>query len=384
MPKGSYAASVRRAQTIGANTQSIVFTLLQVNGAAASDTPQTFGLTASSTGCTTDSTTQNLACTLPLAAPIGQNDVFLAQTYSGPNGTGSLTGSGAVAFNVVRNAVNTASISLSAQVASVYLLTSSGYLGPKPYASSQPASSTVNSMRVFVVALDSANNIILNPSSYDKPITLQLGFPNGAPDVTLSATYAAGDQSPCPAGGSASASGAYGYLSICSPSDVVTATLVTAVPNGANYGNIIGSIGAAPFYPTPAPGTSPSPLPSNPAGLAYTSFYIASGASGPITLTDSSGKTLTSLETGSSTYTYITEGGFTGSFTVTPSAGCSGVANVSLYYNSYGNVPGVGYTYYGLISASGIAAGTCSATVSDGTNTITVPVTVTTTSVTGS
>jgi hypothetical protein len=400
LPKGTYAAATRRAQTIGANTESITFTLLQVNGVAASRTPQSCGLTASSPGCATNAGTGNLVCTLSVGAPVGTNDVFLAQTFSGPNGTGTLTGSGAVAFSVAQNAVNSASISLNAQVASIYLVSSSPYLGPNPYSTAQPASvrraipsgfrapqtavtgGTANTLRVFVIALDSAGNIILNPSSYDTPITLQLAFQYGNPDVTLSATYAPGDPSPC-TGGTAGASGFYGYLPICSPSDTVTATLVSGVSGGAQYGIIIGTIGATPAFPTPASNTTPPPLPSTPpAGAVYTSFLVTS-TSGTVALTDSTGTPVTSLEPGNVAYTYVTESGFSGSFTATATS-CSGIANVYMSYNGYGYVPGVGYTSYGALSSSGIAAGSCSATVSDGTASVTVPVTVTAATVTGS
>ena len=124
LPAGKYSASTRRTQTVGTGTTSITFTLLQQNGASATSTPQAFGLTASSKGCVVNQS-QALVCTLGVDAPVGQ-DVFLAQTY---DANGNLTGSGAVALSVALNSANAAAITLSAQVANVFVVAGSPYLG---------------------------------------------------------------------------------------------------------------------------------------------------------------------------------------------------------------------------------------------------------------
>jgi hypothetical protein len=308
MAKGTYAAaSSRSVQAIGTGTQSIVFTLLQQNGVAQTGSPQDFGLTASSSGCTTNPNTQALTCVLPVDAPVGQ-DVFLAQTYSNANGTGSLTGSGAVALNVGINSTNTASIVLNAQVAAVYVVSGSFYLGsylpPSAIARGTGAQAVirragtqsalrhaagaqqvnypaVTSTQVFVVAVDSSGNTILNPSTYSSAIYLQIAYdtyedylPYSA-DVTLTATYAANDPSPCTPGGTASASGWYQSFALCSPSDTVTASLtpnVLSSPSSDAY--VFGQTSATALIPTPAPNTTPEPVPSYPATNSYADIYV--------------------------------------------------------------------------------------------------------------
>ncbi len=299
MAKGTYvAASTRNVQAIGTGTQSIVFTLLQQNGVPLTGAPQTFGLTGSSSGCTTNPNTQALTCVLPVNAPVGQ-DVFLAQTYSNANGTGSLTGSGAVALSVGINSTNTASIVLNAQVASVLVVTGSFYLGN--YVNSQAISRragtsalrqiatqgtvypNVSSTQVFVVAVDSSGNTILNPSTYSSPVYLQLaydytdGLSGGVPmtaDVTLTATYAANDPAPC-TGGSATAAGWYTSFALCSPSDIVTASMtpnVLASPSWDAY--VLGQTNSNLLLPTPAPNTTPAPIASLPATNSFADIYV--------------------------------------------------------------------------------------------------------------
>jgi hypothetical protein len=96
IPKGQVVASARRTQTVGTGTQSVTFTLLEQNGVAASEPLQSYGLTTTSPGCGLD-TAGDLVCSLNINAPPtntnGGTDIFLAQTYTGPNGTGTLTGS---------------------------------------------------------------------------------------------------------------------------------------------------------------------------------------------------------------------------------------------------------------------------------------------------
>lgn len=308
MAKGTYSTtSIRRAQTVGTGTESVVFTLLQQNGVPTTGTPQIFGLIQTSPGCTVNTTTQALTCVLPVDAPIGQ-DVFLAQTYDQSNGTGNLTGSGAVALTVGQNTTNTASIVLNAQVAAVYVVSQSQFLGNEygdysiarrgaqalgahavhTQAVRTPLQTFEQSTPVYVIAVDSSNNTILNPSAYNAPIYLLLAFDEydcGAyscdqgvydtPDVTLTVTYGSNDPSPCTPNGTATAAGWFGQLALCSPSDSVTASL--AANGGLNpsedayiYG-FITSVAA--LYPSPAPSQTPVPLPT-PTGNTYADIYV--------------------------------------------------------------------------------------------------------------
>lgn len=304
MAKGTYSTtSVRRAQTVGTGTESVVFTLLQQNGQPVTGTPQIFGLIQTSPGCTVNPTTQALTCVLPVDAPIGQ-DVFLAQTYDEANGTGNLTGSGAVALNVGQNTANTASIVLNAQVASVYVVTGSFYLGAydddavargkgaqaaarrasvTAKRSPQQTYPTINSTPVFVVAVDSSGNTILNPSAYNAPIYLQLAFDYfygyfydgpATADVTLTVTYGNNDPSPCTPNGTATASDWYQSFPICSPSDNVVATLGSTGGSNPSYdAYIYGYLLSSQLFPTPAPSQSPVPLPT-PLTDSYAEIYI--------------------------------------------------------------------------------------------------------------
>lgn len=305
MAKDTYSTtSIRRAQTVGAGTESVVFTLLQQNGVPTTGTPQIFGLIQTSPGCTVNSNTQALTCVLPVDAPIGQ-DVFLAQTYDQSNGTGNLTGSGAVALNVGQNTTNTASIVLNAQVASVYVVTGSFYLGQYyddavargkgAQAAARRASAatrrspqqnypTINSTPVFVVAVDSSGNTILNPSAYNAPIYLQLAFDYyygyisyGIPataDVTLTVTYGNNDPSPCTPNGTATASDWYQSFPICSPGDSIVATLDSTGGSNPSYdAYIYGYLLSSQLFPTPAPSQTPVPLPT-PVTDSYADIYI--------------------------------------------------------------------------------------------------------------
>lgn len=304
VPRSSSGSASRARQSIGAGTNSIVFTLLESGGTPVSGgTPQVFSLTATSPGCSSGSS--GITCTLSVAAPLGL-DVYLAQTYTGTNGTGTLTGSGAVQLDVAQNASNSASLSLTSQAASVYLASSASYLGA-PYndygdgdasnhrgtaASRRPAdvdNGDITSLRIFVIALDASGNTILNPSIYDTPISLQLVFLDeyqdplfpGVPDVTLSVAYSSAvDPGGC--SGNATTSTSYGSIQVCSPADVVTAAFDN-VPNGSPNISVIGSVGRSGYFPVPS--TTPEPFPNaTPTGVSYLVFPVTTptGAEGTL------------------------------------------------------------------------------------------------------
>jgi hypothetical protein len=401
-------SSVRRTKLVEPNTQSITFTLLQTTGSSTGSTPQTFTLTTANPNCATSAS--GLACTLSVAAPVG-TDVFLAQTYSGTSGSGTLTGSGAVKLSVAVNASNTASISLDGTVSSVYLVTSASYLGLPPSdnnnnnddaharvasaarRSTLSASGLISSFQVIPIALDSNNDPILNPSTYDAPIVLQLLYINeytsdtdttSAPDVTLNVSYNASvDPGGC--GGNASTSALFGTVTVCSPSDTITAT-ISNVAGGAQAASILAGFGSNPVYFTGIP-ASPTPMPlpdATPAGFNYVQFFVTPNA---FSVTDENGNPIsatnpvTFLATGSGAaqYIYVTDIGYTGSLTF--GGNCGPYVSDSIYnYQS-------GYYYIELTPnsvTSGVPNGICTATVSDGTNTYSVPISVTTTGFTGS
>jgi hypothetical protein len=378
-------ASVRRTKLVEPNTQSITFTLLQTTGSSTGSSPQTFTLTTANPNCT--SSASGLSCVLGVAAPVG-TDVFLAQTYSGTAGTGTLTGSGAVKFSVAQNASNTASISLDGTVSAVYLATSQSYLGVPPYnynnggsharvaATSRrtPLSSSgvVSSFQVIPIAVDSNNDPILNPSTYDAPIVLQLLYINqnasetdttSTPDVTLSVAYNASvDPGGC--GGNASTSALFGTVTVCSPSDTITATIANVV-GGAQAASILAGFGSNPVYFTNEP-ASPTPMPlpqATPAGFNFVQFSVSPSV---LSVTDGNGvpisvtNPITFLATGAgyAQYVYVTDFGFSGALTF--GGNCAPYISASSY--NYGG----GYYYLTLTPN---AVGICTGSVSDGTNT---------------
>jgi len=266
-------ASARNRQTIGTGTTSITFTLLQPAGGTA----QSFPLDGSQTYCTSGQ--NGLTCTLSVVAPIGL-DVFLAQTYDSNN---NLTGSGAVQFDVTENSTNVESLSLTSQVQSVYLTSSSNYLGlysdgfqyesqeaiaRPPAAIRRPAQTggPVPSMSVFVIAQDSANNTILNPSIFNLPITIQIVYTDiyldalSSPvaDVALGVKPTSYDPSTCGTQGSSTPSPTYSDVQVCSPGDAITATVVNN-SGGAAGMVLIGSVNGAAnlVQPSPIPSSTP-------------------------------------------------------------------------------------------------------------------------------
>jgi hypothetical protein len=246
--KTGTSSTKRSAQFVDPNTQSIELTLLQNNGVAASGAAQgPFNLSSGSAGCTG---TSSLVCTFSISAPIG-NDVFLANTFSGLNGVGAL-GSGAIALSVVQNSTNTASLTLTGPVQSILVVSNNAansdtlWNGVEPFLAitaaqwnaqtfskarshaqrvkplliSTPA--PILSERLFLIAQDTTGSVILNPTTYNQPITLTLALNGGPANATLTDTPPAGLG--CAAGLSTSADG--GTVQVCSPADVVTLSLI--------------------------------------------------------------------------------------------------------------------------------------------------------------
>lgn len=248
-------------------------------------------------------------------------------------------------------------------------------------------------MRVFVIALDSSGNTVLNPATYDQPVTLQLiytayGAPDttDTPDVSLQVAYnSAVDPSGC--GGNSQTSANFGTVNVCSPSDVITATFM-AVNSGAFGGELIGSVAGS--GDLSAPTGEPTALPTGFApGVSALTFTIY--LNGGIELTDFEGYTVSSIsangvgnldgvenlplyswEGNGYNTLYISESGFAGSYVV--GGTCAPYATLTLTNND-------GYGDASLLVVPTAPTSGCNITISDGTNTVTVPLTVTTTSV---
>jgi hypothetical protein len=286
VPAGSATSSnSRRIKMIPSNTQSIVFTLVQSTGTglAAGSVQGPFGLTASSPGCS--SSNAGVTCSLSINAPIGTN-IFTASIYSSTNAAaGTQLGSGAVQFSVAQNAANTTSISLNGPIAQIVLASScpstnlttnfslfanacvlgnfntfsqqelaSSARRPQSIASAAPF---LSSIRVYVVATDTSGNLIINPTVYDQPVTLEMV---GAPLLSLGVSYASVSLPFTNNAATASTTTDGGLIQLWSPLDTVTVSLV---PNqvGPVEGFIFGGIGTV--QPVPPPFFFPSPGPSS-------------------------------------------------------------------------------------------------------------------------
>ena len=397
--KGS-AATARQPKAVAAGTQSIVMTLLQNNGAAASGTPQAFALTSGTPGCSTVG--GNLTCTFGVDAPVG-TDIFLATTYSSTNqAAGTQLGSGAVQLTVVQNATNTANLTLTGPIQSVVVAANNTNLwngvgnfftaafftqtltsaqrqpkvlaSPTPFPSSSPttAPTAVPSARLFVIGQDASQNIILNPAPYNQPVTLTLSLgtvpcPNGSPgpaspgpaNVTLSVT-------PALSGFSAqSTSVDGGTVQVNSPADLVTLAMIPGVPSpmfcfGLGFAN----------FPVVTASLNPPPAGFTPASFPFT--VQANPMPGPIVLD----QTLIQIGTpqfplGQYVYVNISEVGYSGPFSVDPSA-CNGAVTTGQLNNTQF------YVYGNSVTPQ------CSVVVSDSNGqTATLKVSVTTTTVTG-
>jgi hypothetical protein len=242
-------------------------------------------------------------------------------------------------------------------------------------------------MRVFVVALDSSGNIVLNPATYSQPVVLQLVYTSygesdtvaGQDDVTLSVAYnSAVDPGGC--GGTTTAQADYSTIYVCSPTDVITATYVSGLSNPAPSAVIIGSVAGSGDLTAPSGGPTPVatgytggvgalPFSINPLlGLEVTQYY--SGSSYTINSIAANGSN-TGLYQNTA---YIYESGFTGNYTV--GGTCGPYATLTLTQND-------GYGDASLLIAPTTATTGCNITISDGTNTDTIPMTVTTTTVGG-
>jgi hypothetical protein len=316
IPSASSSSLARSPKNVPAGTQSIKFTLLKTDatGVTTPNAGPVYPLLSSSPGCATVQGV-GVSCTIQLSAPVGTN-IYLAEVFSTPDGSGTHIGSGAVVLTVAANTTNTATLTLAGPIATAYIATSdvplSSFYSNGPTLALSPISgATYNSQtistsaRIFVVALDAQGNEIITPDTFNAPVVLTLNYiqtgyqritsigrspQGGANDPTtyaqLSTTYA------YPSGGVTSASTSSGHpsISVLSPADQtvitplststgaivsVTATVgSTAQPLDLVYTILPGSCpagdtGTPPLNcngptptPTPSPTATPTPSPT--------------------------------------------------------------------------------------------------------------------------
>jgi hypothetical protein len=314
IPSATSSSLARSPKNVPAGTQSIKFTLLKTDatGITTPSVGPVYPLLSSSPGCATVGG-GGVSCTIQLSAPVGTN-IYLAEVFSTPDGSGTHIGSGAVVLTVAANTSNTATLTLAGPIATAYIATSdvplSSFYNNGPTLALSPISgATYNSQtistsaRIFVVALDAQGNEIITPDTFNAPVVLTLNYlqtgyqrlnsigrsPQSGPNdpttyAQLSTTYA------YPSGGVTSASTSSGQpsISVFSPADQtvitpiststgaivsVTATVASAAqPLDLVYTILPGSCpsgdtGTPPLNcngptPTPTPSASPTPTPS--------------------------------------------------------------------------------------------------------------------------
>jgi uncharacterized repeat protein (TIGR01451 family) len=281
IPKKTTASRARGPQYIAPGSGSMTMTLLTVNGAnvqAAAPAQGPFNLTTTNNpACVAGA--NSTVCTFTISAPIG-TDIFLANTFATSNATGQPLGSGSILLSVRQNAQNSANLSLTGPVASVQLVSAQttlfngnppvedqGYSitrthgkvasaarlaartaniaaakakaaattrkTPLVSATAPPLPSTMTASRLFVIALDAAGNQIINPTTFDIPITLTLSL-NGTPagNVSLNVAYAGLTGEPTTAATTSSDNGTVGVFA---PSDIVTMTISATSTLGSTF-----------------------------------------------------------------------------------------------------------------------------------------------------
>jgi hypothetical protein len=138
---------------------------------------------------------------------------------------------------------------------------------PSPAPTVAPAAT---SARVFVIALDAAGNQIINPTTFDIPITLTLGLSGTPPSlVTLSVAYAGLSSTDS---GTASTSADGGTITIYAPTDQVTMSISPSATNGtATYAPQL----TATYTPQGGSATTTAPLAFTVLAFPASAFYTA-------------------------------------------------------------------------------------------------------------
>ena len=281
----------RKAMYISPSTQSVTVTLLTVNGSAPG-TPvnATINIGAMQPGCTP--TGVQVSCDLSVATPLG-SDTFSVTTFSGLNATGTSLGATTVLYTLYANAANHVTLTLSGTIASLYLFSPqlfrcSDCSQPKLYA---PGQGSTQQALLVPVPLDAFGNQIVNPGTYNTPITFTSNPRPGTPAGGLLFRL---NNNPTLAA-SVTAAG---------PSDQVFAVAQSVPGSGsyditANFGGgnspplTVQYVGLPTPTPTPSPTPTASPTPrpivisgSTLIGGNTLSFFVGS-APQTITVTDS-------------------------------------------------------------------------------------------------
>lgn len=301
----------RRAQFISPATQSIVLTLVSVNGSApSSPVTATLNVGASDTGCTTSGA--KVTCSTSFNAPVG-NDVLTAASCSGPNGAGCTLGTATVADTVQSNATNAIALDIGGVIANLQM-----FLVQSSFTQGTAAQSLV-----VIVPLDSSGAQIVNPGNYSPSISVNATgnsafslILDGAASGTSATVTSPSDQLALAYSGATT-----GSTEITATAGMITAHVnasASAVAGPPGLSSNIGSVN-----------TSSTPNHYQFTSLSQTGTLTVSGGTAPYTVTSSDTTVATvsspTISGGSSVYTvtptgYGTNGLGTATLTITDSA----------------------------------------------------------------
>jgi hypothetical protein len=292
----------RRAQFLSPATQSIVLTLVSVNGAAPSSAvTATVNVGANASGCTT--TGVKVTCTASFNAPVG-NDVLSAVSYSGPSGTGTTLGTASVPATIQSNATNAVALDIGGVIANLqlYLATSSFTLG------------TAATSLIVVVPLDSSGAQIVNPGNYATPIAIS---ETGNSSFSLLVDGAS-------SGTSATLASPNDQLALSYSGATTGATTITATAGSGVTASVSASANTPALASSIHGNTSSTPDHFAFTALGQTGTLTVSGGTPPYTVT-SSDPTVASVSGSGTSYTitatgYGTNGLGTATLTITDSA----------------------------------------------------------------
>ena len=152
----SASSSAVAPKYISPNTQSMVITLLSVNGAAPNppQAPVTANITPSSPGCSTSGST--LTCNVAVASIVG-SDTYQLTAFSAVNAGGNQLSSGTTTATITAGILNNVPVTLNGIIASLAV-----NLG-----TTSPSTGTASVIPVTVTAKDASGATIVGPGNYN-------------------------------------------------------------------------------------------------------------------------------------------------------------------------------------------------------------------------
>jgi hypothetical protein len=305
------SAKRRRIAYISPATAQISLTVVSINGVASSGSPMTFPVSPGAPNCAgaNGAVTCNLSATIPIGA-----DVLSASTL---DVNGRTLGTSTITANVVQNATNVIALAVGGQIANLQI-----YLSQNHFTPGTPANANV-----IVVPLDQSGAEIVNPGNYSPAIA-----------VTASSS-ASGHLSLVTDGANTGLTS-----TLNSPNDQVVVAYDGVGTSGSSNiradagGGITAtknvSISAAGFAAAPGGSQVVSSTGYVFTAAGQTGTIVASGGTGPYTVS-SSDTTLATVSpaSGAGPFTITANGyGVSGSATITVTDSASGVATIPVTF----------------------------------------------------